>query len=135
MDYTDISLDTFYLFETYVENVYKFGFTTGFPRDRMLKYLGVSKPQKVIGFFTCPDGKLIEKIFKQFLETKSISNDPRFGKEYFMCEQDITDLFYEFVKQVAGHDKHLKPKRKYIKSCKITAKVETETSNEVECIA
>lgn len=98
--------ELFYLFETYVSNIYKFGYTTKNIKDRIKSYHGVSKPKRIIGYFNIIDGILFECFWKSFLKRKNIKIDVRFGNEYFEYEGDINILYNEFY-NMFKHSKKL----------------------------
>ena len=90
--------DTFYLFETFVPFVYKFGYTTRNIEQRMRDYVGVGKPKQMIGHFNVATGRgrLMEQFFKEFLRHKNIHICINFGAEYISYFDTATDLFNEF---------------------------------------
>ena len=78
--------DTFYVFETYVPSIYKFGFTTRTLNERLKEYPGVSKPKQVIMDIKTPNGRLLEKFFSCYLDSKHMPIEKTFGVEYFKCD-------------------------------------------------
>ena len=91
-----MSTETFYLFETYVPFVFKYGFTTRNINARLSDYIGVAKPKQLIGHFTVPNGRQTEQYFNEFLQTKNIPIVYKFGNEYFSYFNNASDLFNEF---------------------------------------
>ena len=91
-----MSTDTFYLFETYVPFVFKYGYTTRTLNARLSDYIGVAKPKQLIGHFTVPNGRQTEQYFNEFLQTKNIPIVYKFGNEYFSYFNNASDLFNEF---------------------------------------
>ena len=90
----------FYLFETLIPSIYKFGMTSNPVKKRLLQYKGTSKPKTVIGYYECEDGFLMESKFKKFLNMKNIRIALQYGDEYFCFKGGIHILFYEFSKQL-----------------------------------
>ena len=87
---------TFYLLETYVPQVFKFGYTKQDLESRMKGYTGVSKPKQIIYSFKARDGVLMEDFFKCFLKSKNIKPDKRFGREYFVFDSKRINVMNEF---------------------------------------
>ena len=79
---------TFYIFETYVSQVFKFGYTKQDLKSRMKAYTGVSKPKRHILTIDTANGLLMESFFKCFLKSKNIKFDKRFGREYFIFDSN-----------------------------------------------
>ena len=79
----------FYVFETLLPFIFKFGMTSKSINARLLQYKGVSKPKRLIGHFECQDGFLIESNFKKFLADKNIKCKTEYGDEYFYFEGGI----------------------------------------------
>ena len=108
----------FYLFETLIPFIFKFGMTSKSVQERLNQYKGISKPKQLIGYFECKDGFLMESNFKNFLNKKNIKFTPEYGDEYFYFEGGINILFFEF----SGCDlklidtTRLQPKQKYDKA-------------------
>ena len=90
--------DTFYLFETHVPFIFKYGYTSRHINARMSDYSGVGKPKQLIGHFTVASGEGIktEQVFNDFLKNKNIQTIPKFGKEYFAYYDNANDLYNEF---------------------------------------
>ena len=108
-----MSTETFYLFETYVPFVFKYGFTTRNINARLSDYIGVAKPKQLIGHFKVVSGTTTEKKFKQFLQNKNIQTIPKFGNEYFSYFNNTSDLFNEFRGMKQNIDSvNEKPKQK-----------------------
>ena len=77
---------TFYIFETFVPQVFKFGYTKQDLKSRMKAYTGVSKPKRHILTIETANGLLMESFFKCYLKSKNIKFDKRFGREYFVFD-------------------------------------------------
>ena len=88
----------FYLFETFMKNVYKFGRTKNEVKKRFRSYSGISKPKKLVGIYDCPDADIVEAKFKLFLCKYQIEIVTDFGNEYFEFEGGIEILFDHFCK-------------------------------------
>ena len=94
---------TFYLLETYVPQVFKFGYTKQDLQSRMKRYTGVSKPKQIIYSFKTRDGVLMEDFFKCFLKSKNIKPDKRFGREYFVFDNKRISVMNEFKNMFADN--------------------------------
>lgn len=90
----------FYLFETFIKNVYKFGQTNQSLKQRFYKYSGIAKPKKMIGILECQGGVITEAKFRMFLDKYQIKTVADFGREYFEFEGGIKILFEHFCKLV-----------------------------------
>ena len=88
----------FYLFETFVKNVYKFGYTSKTIQQRFYGYSGLAKPKKMIGTLECQDGVVTEAKFRLFLDKYKIKIVTDIGNEYFEFEGGIQILFEHFRK-------------------------------------
>ena len=95
---------TFYIFETYVPQVFKFGYTKQDLKSRMKGYTGVSKPKRHILTMETSNGLLMESFFKCYLKSKNIKFDKRFGREYFIFDSNrIANTTNQF-KNMFVHD-------------------------------
>ena len=86
---------TFYIFETYVPQVYKFGYTTRDLKQQMKDYVGVSKPKSIVLSFKTTNGTLMEAFFKCYMHSSGLKSDTRFGREYFVCESRTVESLFE----------------------------------------
>ena len=90
--------DTFYLFETHVPFIFKYGYTSRNINARLSDYIGVAKPKRLIGHFTIAsgDGKKTEQMFDDFIKNKNVQSISKFGNEYFAYYDNVNDLYNEF---------------------------------------
>ena len=97
----------FYIFETSVKNVYKFGSTGKTLKDTLTGYNGMSKPVKVIGTINCNHEIDIKNEFQKFLSKYSIDILTEYGSEYFKFEGAIDILLLHFKKSFQKNEKVL----------------------------
>ena len=88
--------DHFYLFQTQVDHIYKFGMTSRVLKLRIKNYSGLNKPKSKILSFTCDNGFVMEDAFKIFLQRNKISINKTLGKEFFNFAENIESLFNNF---------------------------------------
>ena len=88
--------DHFYLFQTQVDNIYKFGMTSRMLKLRIKEYTGLNKPKSEILNFVCNNCYVMEDAFKIFLQTNKIRINKNLGKEFFTFDTNIKDLFDNF---------------------------------------
>ena len=112
----------FYLFQTQVNNIYKFGMTKqNLSIKRLNDYYGLNIPKKVITVYSVANGFEEEQKFKSFLNDHNVKIS--FGKEFFeyndmlllkyklfCCGKNetelpqtsqITDIFIDFLRHMA----------------------------------
>ena len=119
---------TFYLFETHVPFVFKYGYTSRSLNERMQDYNGIGKPKQIIGHINIlkKNGPITEKYFNEFLLNKNIMKISKFGYEYFQYFGNSTDLFNEFRNMERITDIERVTKRKVTSKKRITKKRTTK---------
>lgn len=83
----------FYLFQTQVDNHYKFGYTERPFHLRLNEYKGLNTPKVV--YLTLYSKFNLEDIFKDYLKDNGI--DIIVGNEYFKYEEDMFSFVKEFL--------------------------------------
>ena len=85
----------FYLFQTQVSNIYKFGMTKhNLSIQRLNDYYGLNIPKKIITIYSVVNGFEEEQKFKSFLNEHNVKIS--FGKAFFEYNNDIDMLLLKY---------------------------------------
>ena len=94
----------FYLFQTQVDNIYKFGTTKyDLSIQRLKQYCGLNSPKKIITIYSVVNGFDEESSFKSFLQEYGVKII--FGNDFFEYNEDIESLLMNYKVNCNDKDK------------------------------